>query len=91
MDAMSGAREIFISVPFLLYNCTGFPLVLSNTVSGMRGYSWIIPSCYNVEKHNILNERKDGLCLVFPYQNVTAPGGFLLSTSICFSNDSRFW
>ncbi|KAL3830664.1 hypothetical protein ACJIZ3_019466 [Penstemon smallii] len=61
MNAFSGAREILISVPFLLYNCTGFSLVLSNSVNEMKGYSCIIPSCYNLDEKSVLVEKKDGL------------------------------
>ncbi|XP_051121162.1 uncharacterized protein LOC127244726 [Andrographis paniculata] len=72
MDAASGAREIVISVPFLLYNCAGFPLVLSNSVSGMKGYSCVIPSCYNLDKQSVLGERKDGLSLICSDRNLSA-------------------
>ncbi|KAL2484980.1 Protein of unknown function (DUF1162) [Abeliophyllum distichum] len=61
MDAFSGAREIHVSVPYLLYNCTGFTLRLSNSINEMKGYSCIIPSCYNIDKENLLFEKKDGL------------------------------
>ncbi|KAL6541687.1 hypothetical protein OROGR_011173 [Orobanche gracilis] len=74
MDAVSGAREICISVPFLLYNCTGFSLVLSNSISEMKGYSCIIPSCYNLDEENVLIEKKDGLGLIYSDQNFPATG-----------------
>ncbi|KAK6160539.1 hypothetical protein DH2020_003920 [Rehmannia glutinosa] len=86
MDAVSGAREIFISVPFLLYNCTGFSLVLSNSVGEMKGYSCIIPSCYNLDDENVLVEKKDGLGLVYSDQNLPATG----STSETNSSSSDF-
>lgn len=63
MDAASGAREIYISVPFLLYNCTAFPLVVSNCVSDMKGWGCTLPSCYNLEE-DLLPSRKDGLSLL---------------------------
>ncbi|KAG8380914.1 hypothetical protein BUALT_Bualt06G0066200 [Buddleja alternifolia] len=74
MDAVSGAREIFISVPLLLFNCTGFSLVLSKSVNQMKGNSCVIPSCYNLDEQNILIEKKDGLGLVCPDQDIAAKG-----------------
>lgn len=63
MEAASGAREIYISVPFLLYNCTAFPLVVSNCVGDMRGCGCTLPSSYNLEE-DLLPCRKDGLSLL---------------------------
>lgn len=63
MDAASGAREIYISVPFLLYNCTAFPLVVSNCVGDMRGCGCTLPSCYDLEE-DLIPSRKDGLSLL---------------------------
>lgn len=63
MEAASGAREIYISVPFLLYNCTAFPLVVSNCVGDMRGCGCTLPSCYNLED-DVPPSRKDGLSLL---------------------------
>ncbi|KAK1396810.1 putative Vacuolar protein sorting-associated protein [Heracleum sosnowskyi] len=63
MDAASGAREIYISVPFLLYNCTAFPLVVSNCVGDMRGCGCTLPSCYDLEE-DLFPSRKDGLSLL---------------------------
>lgn len=63
MEAASGAREIYISVPFLLYNCTAFPLVVSNCVGDMRGCGCTLPSSYNLEG-DLLPSRKDGLSLL---------------------------
>ncbi|KAL8519790.1 hypothetical protein ACS0TY_010650 [Phlomoides rotata] len=70
MDAVSGAREIFIYVPFLLYNCTGFPLALTSAANEMKGYSCIIPSCYNLNEKNVLVEKKDGLHLICSDQSL---------------------
>ncbi|EYU18028.1 hypothetical protein MIMGU_mgv1a0005351mg, partial [Erythranthe guttata] len=53
MDAVSGAREILISVPFLLYNCTGFSLALSTSVNEMKEHNCVIPSCYNLDELNV--------------------------------------
>lgn len=69
MDAVSGAREIFIYVPYLLYNCTGFPLALTSSANEMKGYSCIIPSCYNLNEKNVV-EKKDGLRLICSDQSL---------------------
>ncbi|KAL3650642.1 hypothetical protein CASFOL_007045 [Castilleja foliolosa] len=86
MDAVSGAREILISVPFLLYNCTGFSLVLSNSVNEMKGYSCIIPSSYNLDEQNLFVEKKDGLGLIYSDQNFPTTG----STSETKLSSSNF-
>ncbi|XP_048318354.2 uncharacterized protein LOC107405745 isoform X2 [Ziziphus jujuba] len=64
MDAFSGARELFIYVPFLLYNCTSFHLLISETVSEMNGVSATIPSSYDMADQLLLEEKSDGLSLV---------------------------
>ncbi|KAJ6776637.1 PROTEIN SORTING-ASSOCIATED PROTEIN putative (DUF1162)-RELATED, partial [Salix koriyanagi] len=61
MDAFSGARELYIYVPFLLYNCTGFPLNISECNSEMKGSHCTIPSCYVLVEDECLQGRKDGL------------------------------
>ncbi|XP_057796881.1 intermembrane lipid transfer protein VPS13 isoform X2 [Salvia miltiorrhiza] len=74
MDAVSGSRELFISVPFLLFNCTGFPLALSSSGNEMKGYSCIVPSCYDLDEKNVLFKKKDGLSLIFSDHDVPASG-----------------
>lgn len=64
IDAFSGARELFIFVPFLLYNCTGFPLLVSHAADDMNGRGFIIPSCYDLVEHELLLGKKDGLSLL---------------------------
>ncbi|XP_058197048.1 uncharacterized protein LOC131313017 isoform X3 [Rhododendron vialii] len=64
MDAFSGAREIFIFVPYLLYNCTGFSLIVSDCTTDMKGHGCIIPSCYDMCEEDLLLGRKDGLGLL---------------------------
>ncbi|ONI15169.1 hypothetical protein PRUPE_3G028500 [Prunus persica] len=64
LDAFSGARELFIFVPFLLYNCTGFPLFISEASSEMKGVSCSVPSCYYMAEQELLHGKKDGLSLV---------------------------
>ncbi|KAI8535314.1 hypothetical protein RHMOL_Rhmol10G0164400 [Rhododendron molle] len=64
MDAFSGAREIFIFMPYLLYNCTGFSLIVSDCTTDMKGHGCIIPSCYDMCEEDLLLGRKDGLGLL---------------------------
>lgn len=64
MDAFSGAREICISVPFLIYNCIGFPLILSNSVNEVKGHSCTVTSCYVMDEHDQILGSKDGLSLL---------------------------
>ncbi|KAK4437331.1 Vacuolar protein sorting-associated protein 13 [Sesamum alatum] len=74
MDAVSGAREILMTVPFLLYNCTGYSLILSNSVNEMKRYGCIIPSCYDLDEQKVLVDRKDGLGLICSDKNLSATG-----------------
>ncbi|KAL8141634.1 hypothetical protein V2J09_014666 [Rumex salicifolius] len=75
MDTSSGARELCLSVPFLLYNCTGFPLDISSTEQELKGACLRIPSCYNSSEQFIL--QRDGL-------------GLLSSESSSLLSSSRF-
>ncbi|XP_057987743.1 uncharacterized protein LOC110642362 isoform X2 [Hevea brasiliensis] len=74
MDAFSGAREIFIFAPFLLYNCTGLPFHITESASEMKGNFYAIPSSYLIEQE-LLQEKKDGLSLLSSDQDsyATAP------------------
>lgn len=69
MDAFSGARELFIFVPFLLYNCTAFPLVISECTSEMKGIACTMPSCYDQFDQEQFQGRRDGLSLLFSDQD----------------------
>lgn len=60
MDVTCGAREVFIFVPFLLYNCTGTPLIVSDCTNEAKVYS-IIPSCYNLIEQHFVQSQKVGL------------------------------
>lgn len=85
MDAVSGSRELFISVPFLLFNCTGFPLALSSSGNEMKGFSCIIPSCYDLDEKNVLVKKKDGLSLILSDQDVPASGKLhILLSKLCY-------
>ncbi|KFK27746.1 hypothetical protein AALP_AA8G423700 [Arabis alpina] len=61
MDVTCGAREVFIYVPFLLYNCTGTPLIVSDRTDEAKGVYSVIPSCYNLIEQHFVQSRKVGL------------------------------
>ncbi|XP_071697656.1 intermembrane lipid transfer protein VPS13 [Rutidosis leptorrhynchoides] len=65
MDAYSGAREICIFVPFLLYNCCGFPLVIANSTNErIATHGCTVPSCYDLDEQDLFVGQKDGLGLL---------------------------
>ncbi|KAK9111606.1 hypothetical protein Scep_019125 [Stephania cephalantha] len=64
VDALCGARELCISVPFLLYNCTGLPLAIAGFGNEIEGNSFSIPSCYHLDEVDKLLSKKHGLALV---------------------------
>ncbi|KVH90901.1 hypothetical protein Ccrd_007067 [Cynara cardunculus var. scolymus] len=64
MDAFSGAREICIFVPFLLYNCCGFPLIIANSTSELTKRGCTVPSCYNLDEQDPFLGEKNGLGLL---------------------------
>lgn len=61
MDALSGVREISIYVPVLLYNCTGFPLAISESGNEVNSVSCIIRSSYNLSEQEFYQAVDDGL------------------------------
>lgn len=64
MNAFSGAREVFIFVPYLLYNCTGFPLVVSHSTGENKGSGCTIACSYDSVKQEEEHSKKDGLRLL---------------------------
>lgn len=72
MDAFSGARELHIFVPFLLYNCTGFSLIVSDSGNEMKGNNFTIPSCYTLVEREVHLSRKDGLSLLSSDKDASA-------------------
>ncbi|KAG9141648.1 hypothetical protein Leryth_015341 [Lithospermum erythrorhizon] len=70
MDSLSGAREVCISVPFLLYNCTGFPLVVSDSLNETKGHGFTIPSCYNLDEQGMYIGRRNGLAVLSSNQDL---------------------
>ncbi|KAK9134941.1 hypothetical protein Syun_014271 [Stephania yunnanensis] len=69
VDALCGARELCISVPFLLYNCTGLPLAIAEFGNEIEGNSFSIPSCYHLDEVDKLLSKKHGLALVTSEQD----------------------
>ncbi|KAI9110924.1 hypothetical protein K1719_018044 [Acacia pycnantha] len=72
MDAYSGSREVIISVPFLLYNCTGFPLCITEAISETKEQGTFIPSYYDVGENETLVGNKDGFSLLGSSHNSDA-------------------
>lgn len=68
MDASCGAREICLSVPFLLYNCTGLFLTILDVNNEGKGSALVIPSSYHELEQKQL-ALKDGLALVSTESN----------------------
>jgi hypothetical protein len=64
MDAYSGSRELNIFVPFILYNCMGFPLCVKEASSETDERGCLIPSYYDVGVNETIPYKKDGLSLL---------------------------
>ncbi|KAL3354105.1 hypothetical protein AABB24_018653 [Solanum stoloniferum] len=97
MDAFCGAREICISVPFLLFNCTGFPLVVSESINWTKGHFSVITSCYDVDEQDLVLHKKDGLGIFSSNQYMDTPANSnslpvapLNNYLVTKSHDSKF-
>lgn len=64
LDAFSGARELFIFVPYLIYNCVGFPLSISNSADELKESLFTVPSCYELVEQERVHIKKEGLSLL---------------------------
>ncbi|KAL6659540.1 hypothetical protein ACP70R_003580 [Stipagrostis hirtigluma subsp. patula] len=64
MDARSGARELYLSVPFLLYNCTDLLLTITESSYERSGSTLVIPSSFELDGHTRHLLEKSGLSLV---------------------------
>lgn len=87
MDAFSGARELFIYVPFLLYNCTPFPLSISEFANEMDRTVCTLPSCYNQVDNELFQGTRDGLSLLFSNQHSAIESPQIESLGLSFSKD----
>lgn len=64
MDAFCGAREMCLSVPYLLYNCTGLLLTVVDSTHERTGSASVIPSNYYMVGHRQLSSEEHGLALL---------------------------
>lgn len=64
MDAYCGARELCLSVPFLLYNCTGLLLTITESNHERNGHALIIPPSYSLAGNESCLVGKQGLALL---------------------------
>lgn len=86
MDALSGARELFLFVPFLLYNCVGFPFDLADSVGEVAADNMCtIPSCYDLIEHEPIQMKMDGLGLLSSNQDYSLTTEHLSANSSVIS------
>ncbi|BAT73681.1 hypothetical protein VIGAN_01119500 [Vigna angularis var. angularis] len=64
MDAYSGSRELIFFVPFILYNCMGFPLCVMEHTGEMNERGFVIPSYCDMGENVMLSYKKGGLSLL---------------------------
>lgn len=64
LDAFSGTRELFIFVPYLIYNCIGFPLSISISADELKESLFTVPSCYELVEQEQVRIKKEGLSLL---------------------------
>ncbi|WVZ95400.1 hypothetical protein U9M48_041168 [Paspalum notatum var. saurae] len=65
-EARSGARELYLSVPFLLYNCTDLLLTVTESSHERNGSTLVIPPSFEMDGHTKHLLEKNGLSLVDP-------------------------
>lgn len=72
MDAFCGARELLVSVPFLLYNCSGLPLTISKFDVERAEELFILHPCYHlIDK---LSAEKSGLRFFSTSEELSSSG-----------------
>ncbi|KAF8007492.1 hypothetical protein BT93_K1496 [Corymbia citriodora subsp. variegata] len=64
LDAFSGARELYIFVPYLIYNCVGFPLSISSSADELKESLFTVPSCYELVEQEEVHIKQEGLGLL---------------------------
>ncbi|XP_057415336.1 uncharacterized protein LOC130710179 isoform X3 [Lotus japonicus] len=72
MDAYSGSRELIIFVPFILYNCMGFPLCVTETTGEANERGFVIPSYDDLGEKETFSYKKDGLSLLISNHELRA-------------------
>ncbi|KAJ1266962.1 hypothetical protein BS78_07G020000 [Paspalum vaginatum] len=65
-EARSGARELYLSVPFLLYNCTDLLLTVTESSYERSGSTLVILPSFELDGHTKHLLEKNGLSLVDP-------------------------
>lgn len=93
MDAYSGSRELILFVPFILYNCMGFPLCITETTGEINERGFVIPSYYGGGDNESFSSEKDGLSLLSSRHDLWAevprnPSSYLNNYTIS-SRESR--
>ncbi|CAJ2666738.1 unnamed protein product [Trifolium pratense] len=94
MDAYSGSRELVIFVPFILYNCMGFPLCVKEASSETDERGCFIPSYYDVGVNETLPYKMDGLSLLASSHDLHTdvscdPRSYLNSHTISYRKDGN--
>lgn len=64
MNSYSGAREVSIFVPFVLYNCTSVSLILTDSMTEKLERIFPVPSCYESPEEGLHRRTENGLGLV---------------------------
>ncbi|KAK7315042.1 hypothetical protein VNO77_33574 [Canavalia gladiata] len=64
MDAYSGSRELIFFVPFILYNCMGFPLCVTEATGETNKRGFVIPSYSDIGENETFSYKKHGLSLL---------------------------
>lgn len=90
MDAYCGAREICLSVPYLLYNCTGLFLTILDVNSEGTGNAIIIPPSYNETEEKHLLTRNDGLAFLSSESRLSSDSVLLDSSLESRQRDNNF-
>ncbi|XP_027357140.1 uncharacterized protein LOC113866515 [Abrus precatorius] len=68
MDAYSGSRELIFFVPFIFYNCIGFPLCVTEATGETNERGYVIPSYFDVSENETFSYKKDGLSLLTSHE-----------------------
>ncbi|KAK7300278.1 hypothetical protein RJT34_11120 [Clitoria ternatea] len=72
MDAYSGSRELIIFVPFILYNCMGFPLCVTEATVETNERGFVLPSYNDDGENETFSYKKEGLSLLASNPELTA-------------------
>ena len=92
MDAYSGSRELIIIVPFILYNCMGFPMCIKETTGRSNQRGFVIPSYNDLVENETFSSKKDGLSLLSSSHDLRAevphnPRSYVKNHTISFRED----